>query len=174
MLSQLIFTLVVILAILIVGGFIAIALAWLFIQKKIMNTQNYTNISHVLNLAIKDLTLNLWFSHELMTNGTIPKMGTYARYWFDGMKSLNLSIISDVDNYAKIMHIIHLMDVDNRKLDNGDFRDVVNHATTIQSNLLEWIPFINETIIKHELKIPLLPKTMLEQIKQSYEEQGCN
>lgn len=152
---------------------IAILLSWLFLNKSFRNNQHRQNRTHTINLAIKDLTLNLWFTHELLTNSDIKNTGTYARYWFDGIKQLNLSALTGNENsYAKMTPLIHMLDVDNRKLEDALFTGVIDNAANVQQQLLSWIPLINAIIRVHDLQIPFLPdgEEMLQQIKQAYEQ----
>ena len=156
-----------------IGVFFALLLSWFCIERRIFTVQQRDAKTHMMSLAIKDLTLNLWFTYELFNNESLKTTGTYARYWFDGIKQLNLScLIGNDTGYVKITPLIHMLDVDNRKLEDGLFSSVIENASTMQRHLLSWIPLLNGIIEVHDLRIPLLPHSeeMLKQIKDSYEQ----
>jgi hypothetical protein len=155
------------------GTFIALLLGWCVIERRILKVQSRTAKTHMVNLAIKDLTLNLYFTSELLHNEVIQATGTYARYWFDGIKQVNLSSLTGSKNgYVQITSLIHILDVDNRKLEDGLFSSVIENASFIQKQLLAWIPLLNAIIEVHNLKIPLLPPPE-EMAKQVEKEQEC-
>ncbi len=150
---------------------LALIFAWQYIERRVFQRQSYDTKVHMVTLAIKDLNLNMWFTYELLHNADIRQAGTYARYWFDGIKGFNIAALTgSAHDYLKIMPLIHMLDVDNRKLEDGDYEGVVTNALAVQEQLRSWIPIINTVIQENRLKIPLLPSAdhMLLQIQQQY------
>ena len=168
------FTLNIFLSILVVftGTFLAVGLVALLLEKKILKSQQRQTQTHMLNLAIQDLLLNLWFTHELQSNSNLSSEGTYARYWFDGIRQLNLSFFSEHSkDYSKMVAVVHMMDVDNKKMDHGYFQETIEQADIIQSHLSSWVSTFNMLIQTHKLQIPQLPSAsdLLDSIKNEYQ-----